>query len=154
MGGIVTGTPGDFGMPGLSPKLTMKTRKFLLNDKHVEYKNGVVIEKGTVDAGSSPTDLLRPGLILVRVETGANKGKFVQTSHADAPIAADVKDAVILANYVHTKGPDGTTADRAGLGVIHGMVDEGQIIYVTADATYKANIKAALKLVQFVPALA
>ncbi len=155
MGGIVTNTPGDFGLPGLGPKITMQTRKVLLNDKHVEYEGTVVIDADTVDAGSTPTDLLRPGMLLVRVETGPNAGKYVQFGHTDAPGSAGaVKKTVVLGNFVRMTGNDGNTADRQGIGIIHGRVDEGQIIYSTSDGATKTALRAGCPLVEFVLPLA
>jgi hypothetical protein len=155
MGGIVSAVPFDNTLPGMGTKVTMKTRKVLINDKHVEYEAGVVIEKATVDAGSTPTTLLRPGMVLVRVESGANKGKYVQYGHADAPSSAGaVKKSVVLGNYVSTKDQSGTTKDQSAIGNIHGRVDEAQVIYVSSDSSVKAALRAGCPLVEFVPALA
>ena len=77
---------GTAGLPGYGPKVTQTSRDFFRSHDGVR-KRGLHLHSGTVDAGSSPTTMLRGGLVLVRVETGTHKGKFVHPGHADAPIA-------------------------------------------------------------------
>lgn len=136
-------------MPGLTDEVAQLSRQFLTDHNHLK-KVGIRIEADSVDAGhSGKTYLLRPGLALVRVETGGNKGKYVPADHADAPANSDVEKAVILMGFVDMrKRSDPTdTEDQMGEGLIHGFVDDAQIIYV--DAGYKTEIQDALYLVEF-----
>ncbi len=145
---------GDFSLPGLTARQTSKSRQF----RHVAggeiVSPGIVIESATVDAGGTPTTELRPGLVLVRIETGGDKGKYCQFGHASSPANNEIQHAVILNHYVEMRGADGVVADKQAQGLIGGVVNEAEIIFGTADATAKAGIKDALHLVRFVPAVA
>ena len=152
---MVNQTPGDFGLPGLSTLQTGKSRQFLFGLGGLVKRAGFVVHADTVDAGGTPTTELRPGMVLVRIETGAHKGKFCQYGHAEAPAsAAAIKDAVILDHYLEMRDSTGTAVDKQGGGLIGGVVDESKIVFVSVASDVILAMKAALNLVRFVPAVA
>ena len=139
---------GIQSLPGQTPQVDMTTVDFLRDNNHFRTE-GVRIHKDTVDSRSTLTFKLQGGLILVRVETGANKNMYVATDHADAPLAAAVKDAVILLESFSMKDRDGVVEDKTASGVVHGFVTDAKLNFTTVDATYIANIKAILTQVRF-----
>jgi len=142
---------GQDRMPGPGPTIEQETFEPFLKDQTFIVRRGVVIEKDSEDAGH--TDLehkLRPGCVVVRIETGANKGKYVPVDHASAPVAASVQQAGILEGVVNMRKKDGTdnVEDQHALIVIGGVIDQDRIILV--DATYIEEVKAALPLCHFI----
>ena len=144
-------------LPGLSAEVQTPTVSFLKHIDHV-LENGIRIQKDTVDNSETLKTKLVAGEVLVRVEAGGNINKFVHnadtvaesgTAHADAPATADIKEAVILSQFVQMLGPDGVAVDRHASGVIHGIVDENKIDFGTADTARIAKIKAVMPLVKF-----
>jgi hypothetical protein len=134
---------------GLGPEVSdLAYKPFLKNESWFVPHPGFIIEKDSEDAGNTGKETtLRPGMILVRVETGGNKNKFVPVDHSDAPVAASVVQAVILNKEVNMLGRDGAVADKHGSGIIGGVIDENAIILV--DALYIEEVKAALPLCHF-----
>lgn len=152
---MVTQTPGHGKLPGLSTRIDMKARQILFGQGGLINAPSVIVHADTVDAGGTPTTELRPGLVLVRIETGAHKGKFCQYGHASAPgTAGAIKMAVILEHFLEMRDETGTAVDKPAMALIGGLFDESKIIYVSADADVKAAMKAALKLCLIVPAVA
>lgn len=136
-------------MPGLSDEVLQESRSFLIDNNHVK-RIGVRIEKDSVDAGhTDKTYVLRPGLVLVRVETGPNAGKYVPPDHNDAPADSDVEKAVILMEFIdmRKRSDPSDVEDQMASGLIHGFVDDSKIIYV--DANYKTEVQDVLKMVEF-----
>ena len=141
--------PGDNKLPGISTRRDMIARTFLLNDNHVMEK-GVIIDDVTQDIGNTPVTQLRPGLALVRVEAaGVNQGKYVHATHADAPAAANILNAVILSVAVNMLDEDAVLVDKGAKGVIHGHVDQDQVIFGVGAGAVLDAIVAALNLVNF-----
>ena len=152
---MVSQIPGHGGLPGLSTRVDTKSRQILLGQAGLINAPSVIIHADTVDAGGTPTTELRPGLVLVRIETGAHKGKYCQYGHASAPAsAATIKHAVILEHFLEMRDDTGTAVDKPAMALIGGLFDESKLIYVSADADVKAAMKAALKLCLIVPAVA
>jgi len=141
---------GQSALPGIGPLEQQTSRVFLSNDEHVVVQ-AVKIDDTTQDVGNSVVTKLRPGLALVRVEAaGANLGKYVHVTHADAPAAPDIIRAVLLLEPINMKAKDGSTLeDKTASGLIHGFVTESQVIFGTADAPTIDAIKDALSQVMF-----
>ena len=138
-------------MPGMGPVIEQETFTPFLKDQSFIVRRGVVIEKDSEDAGHTGKETkLRPGCVVVRIETGANKGKYVPVDHASAPVAASVQQAGILENVVSMRKRDGTddVEDQHALIVIGGVIDQDEIILV--DALYIEEVKAALPLCHFI----
>lgn len=138
-------------MPGMGPTIEQETFEPFLKDQSFIIRRGVVIEKDSEDAGHTGKETkLRPGVVVVRVETGANAGKYVPVDHADAPIAASVQQAGILEGVVNMRKRDGSddVEDQHALIVIGGVIDEDLIHLVTG--TYIEEVKAALPLCHFI----
>lgn len=147
--GVTSSQPGDDRVPGISTKVTSEARVFLRDDEHVK-ETGVLIASATKDTANTPPEQLRAGLALVRVEAaGANQGKYVSIGHADAPVAANILHARLLSKFTDMRLQDSTLADKLARGVIHGLVNESQVIFNTADVPTIDAIKAALNLVDF-----
>jgi hypothetical protein len=138
--------------PGFGPGSQVDQEVFnpLLNvaDK-VDYPGGVTIDAASIDAGhTNKTQILRAGLPLVRIETGAKKGKFVPVDHADAPTAEDIQEAVILLETIDMRGKDSAVEDKHHVSaMLAGTVDDAKIWY--SDAAYKDAIQAALPRISF-----
>ena len=62
---------------------------------------------------------------------------------------ADGNRAVILMDFVNMNDEDAVAQERGALGVVHGWVEDGQIIYGTATGSEILEIQAALPLVLF-----
>lgn len=140
---------GASGLPGMGTKVSPGTsREFLKEGQHFRTI-GIRIDKDTEDADNSPVTKLRPGLVLVRVEDGVNAGKFVHVDHTDAPAAEDIKEACILYGDHDMLNPAGAVEDQQGAGVLHGIVEDAQILWGTDDALTIEAIKDILKLVHF-----
>lgn len=141
---------GDQALPGLTPLEQQTSRKFLTDNNHV-VRIGVKLPSDVQDVGNSPVTKLRAGLALVRVEAaGANLGKYVHVTHADAPVAGDIVSAVLLMESINMLGKDGAVEAKVASGLVHGFVDEDQVIFGTADVpTIDAIKSVALPLVRF-----
>ncbi len=136
-------------LPGISDEQVMESRNFLTNTGHIVVR-GVKIDKDSDDiANVGKESVLRGGLALVRVEAGLLAGKYVDVGHASAPAVGDIEAAVILMETIPLADVNATRQDKAGSGLIHGFVEEAQILWGTADAPTIAAIKAVLPLVQF-----
>lgn len=136
-------------LPGMGPKRELETVAFLLDNNHF-MRRGIRIHKDTDDIVNVGKEYkLTAGLALVRVEVGANKDRYVDAGHPDAPVAASVVKAVLLLESLSLYDADGVREDKNASGVIHGRVDETKVRFGTGDPTYIAAIKAALKLVEF-----
>ena len=148
MGGLNEHLGADLPI-GMSPEITNPSYPpFLKNESWFVPHPGFSIEKDSEDAGNVGKETtLRPGTVLVRIETGANKGKYVPVDHSDAPVAASVLQAVILNKAVNMLGKDGAVVDKHGSGIIGGVIDEDALNLV--DATYIEEVKAALPLCHF-----
>jgi len=136
-------------LPGLSDEVTQLSRTFLTDHNHLKVIGIRIHEDATDDGHTGKEFLLRPGLALVRCEAGDAAGMYVPADHADAPDAADVEKAVILMGFVDMRKRSDPTAqeNQQAQGLIHGFVDNAQIIYV--DATYEDEIKGVLPMVEF-----
>ncbi len=138
-------TLGRDSLPGMNTPAEQGAREFLKDVDFVKVK-GIVIDDASVDAGNSgQTNILRPGLALVR--GAGTSGKFVPADHSSAPAANAILEAVILNKYVNMLGATGVAEDKEAQGVWAGRVDESMIIFV--DAGYEDEIKAALAQVRF-----
>jgi hypothetical protein len=139
--------PGKNAMPGLTTQFFTEAREFRKVIKpEGDIKIGVTIDDTSVDSlHAGHTNILRPGLVLVRVEAaGANLGKYVPALHANAPAAGDVEQAVILGEYVNmTEG--GAAADRQAHGFVHCIVDYDLILWDTADPVLIEALADALR---------
>ncbi len=144
-------------LPGLTAEVQTPSVSFLKHIDHV-LENGIRIQKDTLDQSETLKTKLVAGEVLVRVEAGGEKNKFVHNAdtvteaanaHASAPATADIKEAVILSQFVQMLDASGTAVDRNASGVIHGIVDETKIDFGTADVARIAKIKAVMPLVKF-----
>lgn len=136
-------------LPGLLPKLEQDSVKFLLENNHI-LRRGIRVVKTTVDSRSiGATFKLQGGLVLVRVEAGGDKNKYVQLGHASAPLEADVKEAVILMESFSTRDRDGVEQEKNATGLLHGVVDENALNFSGVAASYVDKVKSVLKLVHF-----
>lgn len=137
-------------MPGMGPVVEAAVATPFLKDQSFILRRGVIIEAASEDAGNTPVEKLRAGVVLVRIETGADKGKYVPVDHASAPVAASVLQAGILEKYVDMRKRDGSgdVEDKHGVIVIGGVIDEDEIELV--DANYIEEVKAALPLCHFI----
>src|SRR5579872_4270321 len=85
MAGVGPFTPGGRGaLPGQTPRVFQTQNNFLKSPDHYMTR-GALVEATALDIGNTPTTKLRAGLVLVRVETGANAGQWVHLGHADDP---------------------------------------------------------------------
>ncbi len=113
----------------------------LLNVEHVIETSGEV-HADSVDVGHTDhTDVLRAGLLLFQVLTGAQKGQWVPEGHADAPAYAAVEHAAVLLETVNMA--DVVAADTEQKTVrllVHGVVDEDKLWYGTSN--YLASFKS------------
>lgn len=140
---------GVQSLPGLGPEVTSTSRKFITNNSHLAER-GIRIDDATQDIGNTPVTKLRGGLVLVRVEAaGANLGKYVHVTHADAPAAGDIAAAVILMQDINMFDRAGVVEDKVASGLIHGFVTEASVIFGTADVGIIDAVKEVLPLVQF-----
>lgn len=143
---------GVAGMPGIGTEVVQESRIFLKDPNHVVVRNGIIIDADAVDTDhTGKTHVLRPGLMLVRIEEGAKAGKYTDLDNDDAPeYDADIVDCVILRDYCDMRAKDvgGATAyeDKQAAGVIHGAVDDDQILYGGADAGRIAAAQATFTM--------
>ena len=133
----------------MGPTVEQESFKFLKDNTH-NFRRGVRIEKDTEDTGhTGKVHKLRAGLVLVRVEAGPNTGKYVHSAHADAPLTVDIEAAVLLMEVIDMRNKEGDREDKLASGLIHGLVNESEVVFGTADAARIAKIKEVLPLVQF-----
>ena len=113
---------------------------------------GLHIQKDSEDAGNVGKETtLRKGVLLIRIETGADAGKYAPADHGDVPASNAIVQAAILGEDVDMLGSDGTTvATRNVSAVIGGVIDEDKLIIV--DAGYRDGAVAALPLCHFIAA--
>lgn len=124
---------GRSGVPGITLPVLQQQNVFLKDHDH-KMQRRVIIEASSLDTGNTvapgATTKLRAGLALVRVETGANKNKYVPIGHADDPGIGSRVQGGILAEEINMLTRDlSTTADAQGFAVIHGWVDASKIFY-------------------------
>lgn len=152
-------------LPGLGAEVVQKSRTFIKQVDHI-LSRGIRIHKDTLDKlhltdpdGVGPNTTLRAGLVLVRVESGGEINKFVHAfdptteaadAHADAPLTADIAEAVILMEFTNMLDSTSTAVDRQGSGLEHGIVDEDKIIFGTANAARIDKLKLVAKIVKFI----
>jgi len=145
-------TPGGMDrLPGMGTRIDQVGGGFLKNPTHYLARS-IRIHKDTQDLGNTPVTKLRTGLVLVRVESGANKNLYVHIGHADDPGTGSRVKAVILETPIATMLDDtgaGTVENKAGRGVIHGQVDEAAVIFGTANAPDIDDVKGILDLIEF-----
>jgi len=140
---------GNQGLPGLSTRVDQTSRKFLTDNNH-KSERGMSLPSSVQDVGNTPVTKLRAGLVLVRVEAaGANLGKYVHVTHADAPAAVDIKSALLLMQDINMLGHDGAVEAKVASGLIHGFVDDTKLTYGTTDDQIKDSVRGALPLVMF-----
>jgi|SRR5579862_3184311 len=130
--------------PGMGAVVEQKVREYKRDGGAWQRLEGVQVDKNTVDAGSSPTTNLRPGLVLLK---SAVSGRWVQAGHADAPASGSLTLVGILDHYLELRDKTGTVQHTMAAVLIAGFVYDAQIIYV--DGSYKTAVQAALKLVDF-----
>lgn len=141
-------------LPTVSVVKLQEARRFLNHEAHTMEK-GVIIPGDAVDSGNAgKTNILRPGLVLVKViAVGANQNKFVPVGHANAPAFAggDIPQgaAVINIHFINMHDEDGVDTDRGVNGLIHGWVEDGQIIYGTSTGSEITELRDAMPLVLF-----
>ena len=139
---------GTGGLPGMGPVIQQTSRDFFRSHAWM-LKRGIHLHPGTVDAGSVPTTKLRGGLVLVRVEAGTHKNKFVHPGHADAPTSGNVVQAVILLEDVNMLNESGAAADKSTWGLYGGYIDEDLIFFSGIAQGFIDDIKAKSKLILF-----
>ncbi len=138
-------------MPGMGTRVDQVVAGFLKNPTHY-FSRSIQIHADTQDVGNTPVTKLRAGLVLVRVETGANKNMYVHIGHADDPGTGSRVKAVILETPVATMLDDtgaGTLENKSGRGIVHGQVIESDVIFGTANAPDIDDVKGILELVEF-----
>jgi hypothetical protein len=143
---------GNDRVPQMGPSFEHVQYQPFLKQQEFILRRDIVIEKDSEYAAGSPVTLLVPGLIMVRIETGTHKGKYVPAGHADAPAAGSVVQAGILELPVRMVKKDGSgdVEDQQGVIVIGGVIDEDAL--VTDDTDYVAAAKEALTLCHFIAA--
>lgn len=139
---------GQQGLPGLGPKVEQESRAFLKDTTHI-VRRGVRLDEDTEDTANTPVTKLRAGLVVVRVEAGANKNKYVSESHADAPLTASIVEAGILMQFINMKDRNDVLEDKTASVLIHGFVDNAQLLFGSADAARITALKDAMPLVKF-----
>jgi hypothetical protein len=145
--------PGKNTLPGVTAPVFTASREFRKQKLQDEAKFGVVIDDASRDAGNVPVTTLRPGLVLVRVEAaGALQGMFVPSTHASAPLAADVEMSGILNEYVNMIESTGVAADKSAHIVRMGVADYAQLIWDTVDPVLIDSLRDAMPLVDVIEA--
>lgn len=137
-----------YGAPGLTPKEIQATRDFMAQHIFILEK-GIWIFSDSLDTGNAPTNKLRAGLVLVRSEAGPAQGFYVPFGHADAPVANDIKEAVLLSYFVNMLDAASIVENKNVSGVRGGIVTESKLLYLGADANEKQAVKDVLPLVHF-----
>lgn len=151
MGGPLNEHLTGFGRAGMRDKVTQESVEVRTDLSHFKLK-GIVIASDTDDPRATGTGKLQPGLVLVRVEAGGGKqGKYVEFSNAGSPGATFIEKAVILLDHVNLAKPSDPTVfeDKGVAGLLHGFVDNALLEFDTVVVGEIAELKAALKLVEF-----
>ena len=136
---------GKNTLPGMSAVEDQESREYRKIFNAGDIYDGIRIAVDTLDVeNAGKTHILRPGLVLIRVEAGGSAGKYVHATHASVPAHADIKDCVVLNEFVNMN-ETGASAEKLAHGLVHGVVSESLLLWGTADADDKAAMKAALK---------
>lgn len=142
---------GQHALPNMGPLVTADAVEVRTDPLHFVTR-GVRIDSAVDDPRTGATSgLLKAGLVLVRAEAGGAAGKYVEFSHADAPIVAAIEKTGILLHDVNTnlRGSPGSFVDKSVAILIHGFVDEALIEFDTAVAAEITGLKGGMALVQF-----
>ncbi|HEV3027553.1 MAG TPA: hypothetical protein VG457_08275 [Planctomycetota bacterium] len=150
LAGVGPFNPGGRGsLPGQTPRLFQTQNNFVKSPDHYMTR-GALVEASAIDAGNTPTTKLRAGLVLVRVETGANAGQWVQLGHADDPGVGNRLWAIILFEAVNMLSRDMVTTEQKDvLGIVHGRVDNSKIIYGSVNPADIDDVQGILDQVYF-----
>jgi len=111
---------------GLGSKKTSDPSEYKLSDHAIVI--GVTIDSAARDSGNTPTTTLRKGLVLGKVTAS---GKYKE--YDDAAIDGTETAVCILDDEVKVVDEDGNAADAAATGLIHGYVDESDLIGIDAN---------------------
>ena len=107
---------------GLGTESEVTPRTFLLNEEHVILM-GIVVVSTARDSGNSPTTTLRPGLVLGKITATGKYGQYDNSAADGSEVATGV-----LYDQVKVIDADANATDAAAIMVIHGYVDESQLI--------------------------
>lgn len=148
MGGPMS-SGGMEGLPKMGTRVDQTFNAFLKHPTHY-FSRSIKIHKDTQDVGSTPVTKLRAGLVLVRVEAGANKNLYVHIGHADDPGTGNRVKAVILEHPIPTMLDEALVVEnKGGRGVVHGFVDQSKVIFGTANVPDVDDIIGILNKVEF-----
>ncbi len=141
------GSP-PFGQPGITPLETQLSGDFLTDNEFIRER-GIWIPADAEDSLNTPVTTLRAGLMLVRAEAGTEIGLYVPMTHADAPLAAAMKDAVILSYFVNMFGGGSVLEKKNVAAVKMGFGDLAKIFFDGAAAPEIDKAKLILTKVHF-----
>ena len=142
---------GQHALPGMGPVVTADAVEVRTDPLHFVTR-GVRIDSAVDDPRTGATSgLLKAGLVLVRAEAGGAAGKYVEFTHADAPIVADIEKVGVLLHDVDTndRATPGAFVDKVTALLIHGFVDEALVEFDTAVDAEIDGLKGGMALVQF-----
>ncbi len=106
------------GLPGMGPTVESTENAFLWGPNTWYLLKGVVISSATVDAGSTPTTDLRPGLIVGKITSSGEYSTYDDTNTDGTEVAEG-----ILFQGVRTLSPlTGTAVDQLAQIVVGGAV--------------------------------
>lgn len=142
---------GAHKLPGMGPIVTADAVEIRTDPLHFVTR-GVRVDSAVDDPRTgSTTGLLKAGLVLIRAEAGGAAGKYVEFTHADAPIvAAMIRSGILLFDVdLRKRINDGTFEDASVDLLIHGFVDEALLEFDTVVLAEINGLKGAMPLVQF-----
>ena len=110
---------GFHDAPGLSAERTGFENEFLVHDHNIAID--ITLDSTAVDSGSSPTTLLRKGLVLGRNTSSGKYFAYDDTGTDGREVAKG-----ILNQSRETRDRFGDVEDTRSTMVIHGHVDQAQ----------------------------
>jgi len=115
---------GQFtGLPGMGDAVVSSENTFLWGPNTWYLTKGIVLSSAAVDAGSSPTTDLRPGLVLGKV---TSSGEYVNYS-ATATDGSQVAEGVLFGSVRMVSNLSGSVSDMLGVMVVAGPVKGGSL---------------------------
>ena len=111
------------GVPGMGTAVESTENSFLWGPNTWYLLKGIVVSSAAVDAGSSPTTDLRPGLVLGKV---TSSGEYVAYS-ATATDGSEVAEGVLFQGIRTIDPLSGSASDRLAQMVVGGPVKGGSL---------------------------
>ncbi len=144
---------GRSRLPGIDTTIFQQQNVFLKDPSH-RMTRGITIDSATRDdlntVSPGATTKLRAGLALVRIETGAKKGKYTTLGSADDPGIGSRVQGVLLLEQVNILGRDMVTPeDTDAIGLFHGQVDEAKVLFNGAGGGDVTDFKELMLLISF-----